>query len=292
MGKRGPKPVDYESLTLWEFEFYKAFHLLRDGYILSAGQRPPVSGLTRSEASVFLEKLKGMTPGDYYLATRRLMVEMGQPANLDKPPISMELEWAGSQRDEEIAWLEGLLNPRRPVAEIAGKKVWRDLLSTKTHSEVRKVCGRWSRLPTVIKAGLTPFPEHVKNNSTKFLEMKRNARFPTSSYSDDSRIEFLARGMAGLMVGLSPMTGVERLRNMKHSPGGPFWIEREGNQSLSRNRQRCDCWRCNIKRSNELTKSLQAPFDDGFRVFMQIAARTKAPKEWKNRLLRWILRKS
>jgi hypothetical protein len=291
MGKRGPKAPDYGLLSLWEFEFYKAFHLLRDGYALPARQRTPVSGLTRSEASKFLTILKRLSAGDYYLATRKMTLEFGQHPNLDRPPTSVDTEWAESQRNEEIVWLERLLKPKRPKAEIAGMKVWRDLLRADTYADVRKVCGRWSRLPAVLGAGLTPFPDHVRTNAAQFLLMKRNKRFPKSAYGDDSRIEFLARGMAGIMVNLSPMTGVERLRNIKHEPGGPFWVEREGNQSLPRDRQHCSCWRCGINRGNELSKSMQGPFDDGFRVFMEIAAKTKAPNEWADRGLRRLIKR-
>jgi hypothetical protein len=166
------------------------------------------------------------------------------------------------------------------------------LLRADTHSDVRKVCERWSCLPSVVGDGLTPFPDHIRANAAQFLAMKRNQRFPTSAYGDDARIEFLARGMAGVMVNLSPMTGVERLRNMKHGPGGPFWVEREGDRPLPPGRQRCDCWRCGLNRRNQLTKSLQPAFDEGFRAFIQIAAETRAPKEWKNRLLRWFSRKA
>jgi hypothetical protein len=292
MGERGPKPPNYGLLSVWEFEFYKAFHLLRDGCALPAPQRPPVSGLTRSEASGFLVTLKSMTAEDYYLATRKLTWEFDRRTNLEKPPISVDLEWADSQRNEEIIWLERLLKPPRPKAEAAGKKIWRDLLRATTYADVRKVCGRWSRLPAVRGAGLTPFPDHVRTNAAQFLAMKRNKRFPKSSFGDDSRIEYLARGMAGIMVSRSPMTGIERLRNMKHSPGGPFWTECEGNQSLPRDRQYCSCWRCRISRGNKLTKTMQTAYDDGFRVLMQIAAETRAPKEWKNRLLRWFSRKA
>jgi hypothetical protein len=122
-------------------------------------------------------------------------------------------------------------------------------------------------------------------NAAQFISMKKNQRFPKSEYGDDSRIEFLARGMAGVIVGVSPMTGVERLRNMKHEPGGPFWVEREGNNALARDRQYCSCWRCGINRGNELSKSMQTPFDNGFRAFMEIASKTKAPEKWKERRL-------
>jgi hypothetical protein len=273
MGKRGPKRADYGLLSVWEFEFYKAFHLLRDGYALPARQRPPVSGLTRSEASTFLAILKGLSAEDYYLATRKLAVECGQRFNL------------------EIVWLEGLLKPRRPKTAIAGMKIWRDLVRANTYADVRRACGRWSRLPTVLAAGLTPFPDHVRSNAAPFIAMKRNKRFPKSDYGDDSRIEFLARGMAGIMVGASPLTGVERLRNLKHAPGGPFWIEREGDQPLPRARQHCGCWRCGINRGNELSKALQPPYDNGFKAFMEVAAKTKAPKEWADRRCRQFVRK-
>jgi hypothetical protein len=282
MGKRGPKPVDYGLLSVWEFEFYKAFHVLRDGYALPARQRVPLSGLTRSEATSFLAALKRMSDDDYYLATRRLTAEFDPRVNLEKPPTSVDRLWAESQRNEEILWLERLLRPKLPKTQIAGMKVWRDLLAADTYADIRKVCGRWSRLPSVLGAGLTPFPDHVRSNAAQFIAMKRNERFPKSDYGDDSRIEFLSRGMAGIMVGVSPLTGVERLRNLKHAPGGPFWIEREGNQPLPRARQHCGCWRCGINRGNELTKAMQTPYDNGFRALMEIAADTKAPKKWAN----------
>lgn len=282
MGKRGPKPADWGLLTVWEFEFYKAFHLLRDGYALPARHRPPVSGLTRSEASEFLVVLKRLSADDYFLATRKLAVECGQSLNLERPPMSVDIQWAESQRSEEIVWLERLLKPNRPIAAINGKKIWNDLLRAKTYADVRKACGRWCRLPTVRGAGLTPFPDHIKTNAAQFIAMKRDKRFPKSDYSDDSRIEFLARGMAGIMANVSPLTGVERLRNLKHAQGGPFWVEREGDQPLPRDRQHCGCWRCGLDRGDRLAKSMQVPYDNGFRVFIEIAAKTKAPKEWTN----------
>src|SRR5262249_34585179 len=186
------------------------------------------------------------------------------------------------QRDEEIRWLEQLLRPTRPRAEAVGKKIWNDLVSANTYADVRKACGRWSQLRSVRGAGLTPFPEHIRTNAAQFLAMKKNKRFPTSAYGDDSRIDFLARGMAGGMVSKSPLTAVERLRNFRHAPGGPFWTEKEGNRVLSREEQYCRCWRCGLDRGNKLSITMQAPFDDGIRAFMQVAAHTKAPKEWAN----------
>lgn len=283
MGKRGPKPVDLGLLSVWEFEFYKAFHLLRDGNALPARERPPLSGLTHSEATAFVGRLKRMNAADYWLSTNRLAVEFGQRLNLVKPPTSVDLWWAESERLREISWLERLLRPTRIEPRSTGRKIWRDLVRASIYADVRKACGRWSRLPVVRDSGLTPFPEHVRTNAAQFLAMKRNERFPKSSYGDDSRIEFLARGMAGVMAHVSPMTGVERLRNIKHAPNGHFWVEREGDHSLPRDRQHCGCWRCGIARANEFAKVTQAAYDNGLRLFVQIAARTKAPKEWADR---------
>jgi hypothetical protein len=277
---------------MWEFEFYKAFHLLRDGQALPASQRPPVSGLTRAEASSFLAILKRMNDEDYYLASRKLSAEFDPRVNLERPPMLIDREWADSQRNEEIRWLEHLLRPTPSKTEEIGKKIWSDLVSASTYAALRKACGRWSQLRSVRGAGLTPFPEHIRNNAAQFLAMKKSERFPTSTYGDDSRIDFLARGMAGVMATKSPMTAVERLRNMKHGPGGPLWIEREGNRPLPREQQYCGCWRCGIDRGNKLSKAMQTPYDDGFRALMYFAASTKAPKQWANWGMRRFLEKA
>ena len=291
MGSRGPRPVDLGLLSVWEFEFYKAFHLLRDGNALPSRQRPPLSGLTHAEATSFVSKLKRLTAADYWLTTNRLAVELGQPLNLKRPPTSMDLWWAESERRKEISWLERLMRPQTE-SQLEGKNIWRDLVQASTLASVRKACRRWGKLPAVRRSGLTPFPEHVMTNAAQFLAMKKNKRFPTSAYGDDSRIEFLALGMAGIMANVSPMTGVERLRNVKHAPNGPFWIEREGNNSLPRNRQRCGCWRCGINQAIELTKLTQTEYDSGLRRFVEIAAKTKAPREWTDRLRRVPMRRT
>lgn len=113
-----------------------------------------------------------------------------------------------------------------------------------------------SRVPRTQEAyvlarlGTTPFPRHIARNAAAFLSMKKNARFPKSNYSDDARVNYLARGMAGVMCGKSPMTGIEKLRNMKHDKNGPLWTRREGNRELPEIEQHCDCWRCNIQTSS------------------------------------------
>ena len=64
-----------------------------------------------------------MNAADYYLSTRKLTSEFDKRTNLEKPPISVDLEWAESQRNEEILLLERLLRPKPPKALIAGMKI-------------------------------------------------------------------------------------------------------------------------------------------------------------------------
>jgi hypothetical protein len=79
-------------------------------------------------------------------------------------------------------------------------------------------------------------------------------------------LEYLARGMAGIMANVSPMTAIERLRNMKHTEGGPLWKE-EPNE-----RKYCNCWRCGIDRSRPAYRVSAEAWWNGMRRFMQVAA--------------------
>jgi hypothetical protein len=280
MGLRGPKPVPIGLLTTWEFEFYKAFRSLRDGTSLPTKSSPP-TGLTRQELRLFMGKLKQMTPIHFWLTTRRLAKEMGEPVDLSQPPRSMDRWWAEREKEDEIRFLEMELHPPGIEAMDKRQKIWEDLVEAATYSALRKACGRWAQLADVRGSGTTPFPRHVVRNAGAFLSMKKNARFPRSTYADDARVDYLARGMAGVLCGVSPMTGIERLRNMKHDLNGPLWVTREGNDALPKGEQRCGCWRCNIERSSRVTQYTRAGYENGSRVFMELSATTKVPLEWR-----------
>jgi hypothetical protein len=280
MGKRGPKLVNISLLNWWESEFHKAFRWLRDG--MGSKALPP-SGFTKPEFLSMIGQLKRMTPEHYWLTTRRLSAEMGNRVNLTRPPLEMDRSWAEQERDDEVRWMERELNPPKSEARARRRKVWADLVKADSYSALRKACGRWARLPDVRRAGMTPFSEHVEQNAAHFLSMKRNMRFPRSSYRDDARMDYLARGMAGVLVGVSPMTAIERLRNMKHAPGGPLWVTRQGDYALPANEQHCGCWRCTKKNWNNITKLTQRGYENGVRLFMELAATTKVPTEWNSR---------
>ena len=279
MGSRGPKPVNVGLLCTWEFEFYKALHLLRDGTQLPAKFGVPI-GLTPAEQRKFISLLKRMNAVHYWLTSRRLAVELGEALNLRKPPSGMDLRWAEQDRAREIQSLELALKPRRIEAQVKRQRLWKSLVNANTYAALRRVCGRWAHLPDVRLCGMTPFPQHVVENAAAFLSMKANQRFPRSDYGDDARLEYLARGMAGVLCGIRPMTGIERLRNMKHKPGGPLWIDRQGNHVLTESDQYCGCWRCSIEKSNKVTQVTQTWYENGLKFFMELAETTKVPSEW------------
>jgi len=280
MGKRGPKPINIGLLSTWEFEFYKAFRSFRDGIPLPANSSPS-TGRTRQELRLLIGQLKQMTPEHYWLTTQRLAAEMGFPVNLLLPPTSMDRWWAERQKEDEIHSLRMELNPPEIEALDRRRKIWDDLVAAETYAALRKACGRWAQLSDVRRLGTTPYPRYVVRNTAAFLSMKQNTRFPRSTYSDDARVDYLARGMAGVQCGVSPMTGIERLRNMKHDRNGPLWMNREGNCALPDSAQYCGCWRCKIERSTKVTQFARTGYENGLKVFMELSATTIVPIEWR-----------
>src|SRR5450631_1612843 len=170
MGLRGPKPVVIGLLTMWEFEFYKAFRSLRDGRSLPAKSSPP-TGLNRRELRSFIDRLKQMTPEHYWLTTQHLAKEMGYPVNLARPPLSMQRQWADQQKENEIHSLEIELKPPGIEALDRRRKIWDDLIRADTYAALRKACGRWAQLADVRNSGTTPYPRHIIRNAAAFLLM-------------------------------------------------------------------------------------------------------------------------
>jgi hypothetical protein len=231
---------------------------------------------------MFIQQLKSLSAEQYWLTSRRVAAELGVSVNLKRPPTQTDVRWAQQERDQEIYWLERELNPPHIAARTKRRKIWNDLVLANTYSALRKACGRWARLPDVRTGGLTCFPEHVLTNAAQFLAMKQNKRFPGSGYADNARLEYFSRGMAGVLSGRSPMTGIERLRNMKHDSNGPLWVSRHENHVLPKNEQYCGCWRCRIESSNRVGAITRTGYENGLRLFVEISETTKVPKEWRH----------
>jgi hypothetical protein len=266
MGKRGPQPASMGLLNVWDFEFYKAFHSLRDGIALPVPNLPPPSGFSRSELRAILKRMKSMSAAEYWRVQQQMTTEFTENVDLGQVPTKDEIRFANRDLKEETDWLERVLIPQKIHAQVERRKIWDDLILASTYAAVRNGCQHWSQLSDVRAPGLNTFPEHVRANTGQFLSMKENKRFPRSHYGDDARMDYLARGMAGVLVGVSPMTAIERLRNLKHAPGGPLWNTSE---------HRCKCWRCHLNISNKIAGTTQGWYENGLQRFIEIADEMK-----------------
>jgi hypothetical protein len=243
LNNRGRKPVEIGFLNSWEFEWNKTFHLLRDGVQVPLPRwvDPELAGLTPQKIDADIRLLKQVGPKEIVAIWEQ---RQGKPLK----PTEVYLHFAEDFIAERIATLEQL-KPRKIYARAERQAIWDALIRARTGEAVRKACEQWEHLADVRAAGMAIYPAYVISNADEFLAMKRNRRFPRSSYADDSRLEYLARGMAGVLAGVSPLTAIERLRNMKHTAGGPLWSDSE---------KVCQCWRCETAKSREAMKALGA----------------------------------
>ena len=247
MGKRGRKPVELGTLNAWEFEWYKALHVLRDDVQLP-GMPLVDPDVARLAAHLTPRQIDGRISLVKRLAPEDIVAEWARRQGKPLEPESVYRDFAEQWKEEEILRLKGA-KAEVVYKQAERRKIWDALVRARTLPALQKACDRWTHLSDVRRRGFSSFPAHVLANGRQFLFMKRNSRFSSSTYADDSRLEYLARGMAGVMMGISPMTAIERLRNMRHEPGGPLWSESS---------QCCQCWRCDMARQGETMKALGA----------------------------------
>jgi hypothetical protein len=281
MGKRGPKPVDLGLLNMWEFEWYKAFHVLRDGTALPGTQAvyaPPLH-ISRKQIRSWIEKLREMNEDDYLrineLTIEKISGEKGQALDVtNESDYSVQHSWAQGQKQNEIAELEKYLNPSTIPLKAERRQLWNALWHAQTLPVLKNICDQWASLRDVRIQGLIVFPNHILANAREFLRMKKDNRFPKSDSAavDESRLEYLARGMAGVLANVSPMTGIERLRNMKHTEGGPLWRGvKLLDGSFAKGTESCQCWRCGLDRSRPAYKASSEAWWNGMALFMETA---------------------
>jgi hypothetical protein len=255
--RRGRKPLSLGLLCTWEFEWYKAFHLLRDGT-----QLPPDPNFVAANERATKEQLQWWKK----VSLKEILGDMqpGTPPPFDELPDAERekakrhwemREWralkelAELERRAEIAALERWLKPKETPARAERRKNWETLAGPEASVKtIEHACEEWKRLPDVRAQGVAVFADHVQANMEEFRRMKRDRRYPGPA-ADDSRLEYLARGMSGIMVGASPITAVQRLRLMKHDPSSPVWSEAEN---------RCRCWRCSLEGSRRSWRTLRS----------------------------------
>lgn len=249
MGSRGPQPADMTMLNYWNFEFYKAFHYLRDGMELPYSRSETAKWrqtIIHVPLKLRIGRLKKMSDMAYFFARRDPLAVEGIAPSLESM-ITREArglwenpenkEWAKEEKRRTIEWLK-LQLPQKSKVDAADERreIWKAIWQARSPAKLQEACNRWKQL--LRNRWHFPAYEYIASNAKPFLQMKRDVRFPIAEYTDDSRLKYLAQGMAGILEGRSPLTAIQLLRTMKHDSRGPLW-----------KKTKCACWRCHLKRS-------------------------------------------
>jgi len=91
---------------------------------------------------------------------------------------------------------------------------WERLKRATKPEQVRTIC---SQSRHWLNPKRSELGQVLDKHTKQFLEAKADPAYPRSKRgsSDEKRIQFLARAMAGISLGLSPVTGVDLLRKAK-----------------------------------------------------------------------------
>jgi hypothetical protein len=232
-----------EFLDTWDRAWFMTLHELREGTSL------PIRPLRRwfkyqGKAASRIQQVEGMNVVEYW--TDFLSEEPTRPRSSDWEPPRFEHNKSRIERlqRDELEWLRHHSDQKLIQERSEGLKIWEALWRARTLPALAEACkqwisfhklGDWSAGEDLIPGRSVAYPVRILDNAKQFLAMKRDSRFPRSAQADDGRLDYISRGMAGIHIGLSPLTAIERLRNLKHSPGGALWNERA---------RRCSCWRC------------------------------------------------
>jgi hypothetical protein len=256
--KRGRKGLDLVQLDRFDRECHKAFHRLCKGTAspLDAEEAQYVDrGLKAEEESLEedAKSLQRMTLPEFwtwcegfherpFASHQKMAIELRSAAIAS---AASRLQETRELREELRLVIEELTNPRRIKSRDACVAAWRALWHALDGAEVLAACRKWAALPRRYQDPV--FCKEVEKVREPLAMAMNTARFPRSEGADKGRITFLARTMAGLMLGVSPTTAEERLRKVSHQPGHPLW-SKEG--------RCCTCWRCVAKRRTRRRKEI------------------------------------
>jgi hypothetical protein len=240
----GPKPPDLDSLLFYELAWTRVFLGLRDGSPATEEQVPggDGSGMLVKFSGQDEEKLLILRSGKKPLQLRVLK------------EVATDDKWRGRVQKEEGEFealitgqkVERVRYPGMP----AERNLWEALKRARSAAQVRRICRRskhWLKWEWKGKRGgkrwyirsPSACPEALSDHAEEFCRAKGNSRYPRSkrSSSDDRRIEYLARVMAGLSLvkPIAPATAVDLLRKMKHG-------------------RRCACWHCQVRRLSQASR--------------------------------------
>lgn len=190
MGKRGPQPQPLRELLFWEGLWYWVFQHLRGDSAPSDAKlamNMNIKNQLRAERDELAKFVANDTIQEYWLE--------GQKADLER-------DLKRKPQDSEPA-------------------VWRDLIAAKTAADIRKACRASTRWLSPKWQG-RPYVQDLYDKAQDFVRAKtENIYYPRRDSNDEKRVAFFARAMAGISLGISPNTAIDRLRKYKHGDECP-----------------------------------------------------------------------
>jgi hypothetical protein len=204
MGRRGAQPTPTSELLFWEGLWYSVFHHLRG--TLPSYEKVAVDQEVKKQLRAELSELVKSVAKN-----------------------TVEEDWIARHQVE----IDRELRPKVPVSE---SQIWRALVAARRVADVRKAC-RDSQRWLNPEWGGRPYVQDLTDHAEKFLRAKQDVYYPRRDSSDEKRVIFFARAMAGITLGISPSTSVDRLRKLKHGT-------------------RCPCVQCDLKRWDRIERQV------------------------------------
>jgi hypothetical protein len=256
MGKPGRKPLDIFRLNKLDRECFKALHRLCRGTefpleLDDAKQVGRMAAVTQQSEHEYLTMIRRLSPKRFWID-----IQGGTAASFERDVVfgranhasallnsEREIDDLGNLRSEMAAVQSELSKTRRARRHSAAEQVWKQLWQATTAAEVVTACREWDKLPR-------RYQDHtmsrvISEKADQFVGLMEDARFPRSTWADEARIRYLAAGTAGLMMHISPLTAIERLRKITHKKGHPLWSSGA-----------CQCWRCRWERRLERARQI------------------------------------
>lgn len=206
MGLRGPKPVESRILEVEATNWAQFFYTLRDGqpgYLQRVKWGPWQTTSSAMWTPVPSGKGTVMVPSKTRYRTSQAL---GRPIPIPVADGAKELP-AGLLKAKD--WV--VSRPVMPKAE-----VWQQLEKARTLPQVKHAAEKIGELGQVF-ASTTSWAQNPGGALTEYagevLKAKRLPHYPRTSRqrSEDKRIIFWAKVMAGATLGLAPITAVKRL---------------------------------------------------------------------------------
>ena len=243
MGRGRKKLVDLGKLLFNENAWTQTFLGLRDGQNETEANIPGGYGSAMLLKSIgeHKETLNIRQPGKQAIEySVDKTVSKGQEF---RPAKRQQAEARMQRAEKEFEDMEtGEKTQNVILAAIpAERNLWESLKRARSAAQVRRICrrskywlkfewsGEWNGRAWNFQTP-SPYPRALYDHAEKFCQAKLGKRYPSGGKqdrrsSDDKRVEYLARVMAGLSLypPIAPATAVNLLRKTKHKPGCPCY---------------------------------------------------------------------